>query len=416
MNLSWPAAALPFPAGGLRVTRRTLVFGTASWAASGATSAGATPPPGWLDVLAARVAAIGGVGLLRSYDVAGSAPFDLAHGNCAYVYDNAAAGIALLAGGHVAAARNLGDALVAAQVRDRFWRDGRLRNAYAAGPIAATGPYPLPGWWDAAQGKWLEDAYQVGTGPGVMAWASLFWMALFRATGAAAYRDAAGRAMDWVARSLRVPAGFNGGFSGWEPSPARLGWVSTEHNLDLSVAFAALGRTEAASHATVFVARMWSAREARFDAGLTPDGTVNPNMAADANLWPLLAPGAAADWQNALATVLRLQGVPPAPGPAQGIDFDADRDGIWLEGTAYVALVARRLGQATLADGMMATLRAQTASSGLVWACTVPRLTTGFSTGVTEEADFFYYRRPHVGATAWAALAQMDVNPFQVGA
>jgi hypothetical protein len=155
-------------------------------------------------------------------------------------------------------------------------------------------------------------------------------------------------------------------------------------------------------------------REARFDSGLTPDGTVNANMAADANLWPLLAPGAALEWRASLGTVLRRQGVPPAV--PQGIDFDEDRDGIWLEGTAYVALVARRAGQAALADRMMATLRGQTAPSGLVWACTVPRLTTGFSTGLTEAADFFYYRRPHVGATAWAALAQMDVNPFQVGA
>ena len=52
---------------------------------------------------------------------------------------------------------------------DRHFRDGRLRNAYVAGPPTAR----LPGWWDAAAGRWVEDAYQVGTATGVVAWAML---------------------------------------------------------------------------------------------------------------------------------------------------------------------------------------------------------------------------------------------------
>jgi hypothetical protein len=386
------------------LTRRDfLAAGAAAWAVPG----GAI----WLDTLAARVNALGGIGLLRSYDVAGSADFDRSQTNCAYVYDNAAAGIALLAGGRLAAARRLGDALVAAQSRDRFWTDGRVRNAYASGPAPDTGSYPLPGWWDAAQSKWLEDRYQVGSATGVVAWAMLFWTALFRATGERRYHEAATRAGDWVARAVTVPAGFSGGFLGWEPSPVRLGWVSTEHNLDLSVAFAALGRAAEAAHAGSFVARMWDKAEGRFIAGLTPAGAVNTHSAADANLWPLLAAGAQPAWSAAFDWVLRQQGVPQtAP---EGIDFDNDRDGIWLEGTAYVALLAGRRGDDALARRMMATVRAQTAPDGLVWASSVPRLSTGFSTGLTETADFFYFRRPHVGATAWAALAQMNANPFK---
>ncbi len=370
--------------------------------------AGAT----WLDTLAARVTALGGVGLLRSYDVAGTGDFDRSQANCAYVYDNAAAGIALLAGGRVPEARRLGDALVAAQARDRFWTDGRLRNAYASGPAPAAGPYPLPGWWDAAENRWLEDRYQAGTATGVVAWGMLFWIALFRATGDRRYRDAALRAGDWVVHAVMTPAGFSGGFLGWEPSPTRLGWVSTEHNLDLSVAFAALNRTQEAAHARAFVARMWDGKDRRFNAGLTPAGAVNTHSAADANLWPLLAPDAKPEWSAAFGWVLREQGVPQ--GAPDGIDFDNDRDGIWLEGTAYAALLAGRRGDEVLARRMMGTLRAQTAPGGLVWASTVPTLTTGFSTGLTETADFFYFRRPHVGATAWAALAQMNADPFQM--
>jgi hypothetical protein len=384
------------------VPRRDFVLGAASSAIA--------PAATWLDTLAARVEALGGPGLLRSYDVAEGDAFGRAHGNCAYVYDNAAAGLALLAGGRVAASRRLGDALAAAQARDRFWRDGRLRNAYAAGPITAAGTMPLPGWWDSAARLWREDAYQVGTATGVVGWAMLLWMALFRATGDARYRDAAGRAGDWVARAVRVPSGFGGGFLGWEPSPARLGWVSTEHNLDLSVAFAALGRKSEADHAAAFVAAMWNPHEGRFNAGVTPAGSVNAHAAADANLWPLLAQGARPDWARALPWVLLHQGVPVAR--PDGIDFNDDRDGIWLEGTAYAALAARRAGLPAVAARMMDTLRAQTAPSGLVWACSVKRLTTGFSTGLTDDADFFYFRYPHVGATAWAALAQAEATPF----
>ncbi len=364
----------------------------------------------WLATLSQRVQALGGVGLLRSYDVAGSGDFDRAHGNCAYVYDNAVAGMALLAGGQVQAARRLGDALAAAQARDRFWKDGRLRNAYASGVVAATGDYPLPGWWDAKLGRWVEDSYQVSTATGVVAWAALFWMALHRATGQGSYRAAAERACDWIARATRVPAGYAGGFAGWEPSPAPLGWVSTEHNLDCSVAFAAASRGAEAAHARGFVAAMWRAAEGRFYAGLTPSGAPNTFSAVDANIWPLLAPGAPRAWTAARAWVMARHGVPQAA--PEGVDFNDDRDGIWLEGTAYVALAARLAGEALLAGRMMQTLRAQTSGTGLVFACSVPRLSTGLSMGLGQAADFFYYRRPHVGATAWSALANMASNPF----
>jgi hypothetical protein len=370
---------------------------------------------GWIDALARRV----GGGLLRSYEQLGDTPFDRAHANCAYVYDNAVVGVALLAGGRVAQARVLGDALVDAQARDRAWHDGRWRNAYAAGAAgaaAAGGAYPLAGWWDAAAGRWVEDAYQVGTSTGVVAWAMIFLLHLAAATGDTRYRAAAGRGGDWVSAQTRVARGFSGGFLGWETAPARLGWVSTEHNLDLAVAFAALGRVEEAVHALMFVKSMFDSVEARFLVGLTPRGAENRGAAVDANIWPLLAPGRLIMFDAAFDWVLRHLGV-PAVDPI-GVDFNDDRDGIWLEGTAYVALLARRMGRAALAARMMSTLRDQTASDGLVWASSVPRLTTGLSTGLstglTETANFFYYRRPHIGATAWAALAELGVSPFHL--
>ena len=392
-----------------RLTRRQALTGTLSGALTGAATLPATAnAPDWVAALATRATALGGPGLIQSYEVGGTGPFDLAHGNCAYVYDNAAAGLALLAAGHLDLARRLGDALATAQAQDRFWKDGRLRNAYKSGPSPTSGAYPLPGWWNATAARWTEDAYQAGTATGVVGWAMLLFLALARATSETSYTKAAARAADWIIRTTQVTAGYSGGFLGFEPGPERLGWVSTEHNLDLSVAFAQLGRPTEAAHAHAFVTSMWNDTAGRFMTGLRPDGAINDTPAVDANLWPLLAPNPAPAWPRAIGWVLAHQGVPPN-APA-GVDFNDDRDGIWLEGTAYLALAAPDLKQR-----MLATLRAQTAPSGLVWASSVPQLTTGLSTGLTDDADFFYYRRPHLGATAWAALAGMGVSPFRVG-
>lgn len=370
---------------------------------------------GWLGTLRGRASV---TGLLRSYDVEGTGAFDLAHGNCAYVYDNAVAGLALLACGETLGARRIGDALAAAQANDRFFADGRLRNAYAAGPAPIAGAYPMAGWWDAGQKRWLEDGYQAGTATGVVAWAMLLWTALAGATRNQNYLAAASRAADWVEKTQRGPRGYTGGVLGFEGHQVALTWVSTEHNIDLAAAFAALGRADQARHARNLVAAMWDAKERRFASGLRPDGTTNDHSAVDANLWPLLARDPDPAWRAALGWVITEQGLPAdAPASAkQGVDFDRDRDGIWLEGTAITALVCRLAQRDALADRMLATLRAQTSPGGLVYACTTPTLTTGLSTGLDSKApDFLYYRRPHIAPTAWALLAERVSNPFPSG-
>ena len=392
----------------VQLTRRGVLLGALPLAAG-------IGAPDWQATIRARVTALGGVGLLQGYDVAGDGDFDRTQARCAYVYDNAVAGLALLAGGDLAGAVRIGDALVRAQAHDRFWHDGRLRNAYRAGPAPAPGAYPLAGWWDSAAGCWAEDGYQVGSATGVVAWAMLLWTALSAHTKDPTYREAALLVADWVEANTRGPRGYAGGFIGFEPQPQRLTWVSTEHNIDLYAAFAALDRAEAAAHARAFVVSMWLPGEGRFATGLRPDGSVNDHSAVDANLWPLLAHDPHPEWRGALHWILTRHGL-PANGredAMQGVDFNDDRDGIWLEGTAITALVARRLGQNALAARMLQTLRANTAPGGLIYATITPQLTTGLSIGLDSHApDFLYYRRPHLAPTAWAVLAQLGVDPF----
>jgi hypothetical protein len=387
--------------------------------------AGGEKAADWMAPLRREAAALGGPGLIRSYTVrtgADATDFDRVHANCAYVYDNAVAGMALLAAGEAGLAGRIGSALVHAQVHDRFFHDGRLRNAYAAGPMdpRAGTPVALPGWWDAGKGAWLEDGYQTGSAAGVVAWAMLLWLALAARTGEAAYRAAAARAADWVAGSLRAPAGFQGGFIGEEPAQTRLTWVSTEHNLDLSVAFRLLGRAADAAHAARFVDAMWSRQEGRFLTGLTPAGTPNPYSGLDANVWPQLAAGMPPALRPALAWVLTRQALPAGSPRAEirGLDFNDDRDGIWMEGTAFTALALTLTGapaDAALAARLLGTVAANTDASGLVFATDVPALTTGLTTGLNSSAPpFLYFRRPHLAPTAWAALAALAVNPFRV--
>ncbi len=388
----------------MRLSRRSFLAATLTPAL-----AAAATTPTWATTLQARAQALHGPGLLQSYDVSGNDDFARTQTACAYVYDNAVAGLALLALNNAPAARQIADALARAQTHDRFYRDGRLRNAYWAGPAPTAGPTPLPGWWDPTAAKWLEDGYQVGTATGVLAWAMLLWIAL-----GPDYLPHANQAADWIEANLRTSNnGYAGGFLGFEPHPQRLDWISTEHNIDLAAAFAALNRPEPAAHARNFVASMWQPGEGRFATGLKPDGTLNLHSAVDANLWPILAANPQPQWSRALDWVLSRQGLPPnGPIPEmQGVDFNTDRDGIWLEGTAITALTLRRLNRP--ATHLMQTLRAQTSPTGLIYACTTPTLTTGLSTGLdTTAPDFLYYRRPHLAPTAWAVLAELGTNAF----
>jgi hypothetical protein len=396
------------------IRRRALLVAAPALAAAG-------PHQDWpgfaaaaLAPIRAAAAAADGPVLLKSWVTDGRDAFDRVHAEAAYTYDNALAGVALLAAGERALAARIAEALRLAQAQDRHWRDGRLRNAYAAGRQHAEAPASArpPGWWDGGAGRWLEDGYQAGSAAGPVAFAMLLWLAL----GDPPFRAAAVRAGDWVEAALRAPeGGYRGGFIGHEPDPAPLAWRSTEQNLDLAVAFAGLGRTGAAAHAAGFVRRMWSPAEGRFLSGLTPEGAPNHHSALDANLWPLLAWPGEARFRPALDWVLARHALPAGAPRAEiaGLDFDADRDGIWLEGTAQAVLLLRRLGEDALAARLAATITRHRGRDGWILAASVEALTTGLATGLTPGvADFRYPRRGHLAANAWAALAGLGANPF----
>ncbi|WP_461658328.1 hypothetical protein [Methylorubrum aminovorans] len=335
----------------------------------------------------------------------------------AFSYDNALAATALAACGDLRRARQIGEAFLAAIESDRTFEDGRIRNAYRAGPVRER-PVLLPGWWDAANNRWSEDRYQDGTATGNVAWVALALLNLRDATQDPRFENAASRLAGWIrTRTARHDApGFTGGLDGYDPDQAPLSWASTEHNLDIVALGTRLGKADdraMAGSARTFLDAAFDEEAGCFRMGTDPDGRMRgvEAVALDTQLWPLLG---VADppqaWRRALSCATARLGVPG------GFDFNDDRDGLWVEGTAQAALTYRAVGDEAAAEALLQTLAGQRAPSGWLYASREARLTTGLRIGPTStQDDFFYFRRPHLGATAWAALATLRHNPFTGG-
>jgi hypothetical protein len=368
--------------------------------------------------LAGLVPAEGGPLFLPSYPTVEAGPLK----GAAFLYDNAAATIALVGCGDPGRARRIGDAILLALDHDRAWHDGRLRNAYAAGPVVngpvIDGPVKLGGWWDDGQGRWLEDAYQVGSDSGNLAWAMMALLTLDRTGEDSRYRAGAIRIAEWLAGRAdeRGAGGFTGGDLGWEPAPEAVTWKSTEHNTDLAAAFSLLAVatgdkqwTERADQAGRFVRAMWGDADGAFATGTGTDGiTRNTLLALDANVWPLLAlPGLAALHGAAVtATVnarLRSGG---------GYSYSEAGPGVWIEGTGQTALLEKLLGHTANADALIQTIDAARAPGGGWFATLRSSVATGFADAANPKVERYYLHLPHLAAAAWAALAEQGFNPF----
>ena len=366
------------------------------------------------ETLASRVDEVPGDGpvFLRSYDHAdGAGPAAEPALNGAFTYDNALAAIALVACWQAGRARRIGEALALAATEDRDGPRGRLRNAYRPGAQKER-PIPPMGWWSEAHKQWLEDPYQTGTATGNVAWAALALLTLSEATNDPRYRASARHLADWIVANTKDTAGaggFTGGIFADGTRAQVLTWKSTEHAADLVALFAWLGMREEHRHARAFLEAIWDKKAGYFPTGAGTDGiTVNrATSGLDAQLWPLLLPDAPMHWQSALGYAERAHGVPG------GFDFNDDRDGLWLEGTAQAALVYRYLGRADEAKRALSEVAKHVSSGGYVWATREAQITTGLAIGPDSVTDDFrYYRLPHLGATAWAVLAAVGWNPF----
>ncbi|MDE2465465.1 MAG: hypothetical protein KGO02_17395 [Alphaproteobacteria bacterium] len=349
---------------------------------------------------------------LASYPTASQAQLK----DTAYLYDNALAVIALVGCAEPKLAGRIGAAILIAQDHDRFWHDGRLRNAYVAGDQTAR-PVKLPGWWDATQHKWVEDGYQVGSDTGNLAFSMLALLACYKAGLGPQYLQGAARLGAYLAQSFaaHTPAGFTGGTFGDEPQPAVNRWKSTEHNADLAAAYQRLAAAQSgkswqlwSGRARRFVQSMWLPRCGCFAAGTGVNGHhLDYLVATDAQIFPLLAiDGFAERYGPRLTKILgRLH-------HDGGVAYSVAASGIWTEGTAQLALYRRLQGQSLRARKLMDVLARNRAPGGSYYATDTGALATGFGLSTDPSKSRVYFHLPHLGALAWVALAERGFNPF----
>jgi type II secretory pathway pseudopilin PulG len=356
--------------------------------------------------------------------------------NTAFTYDNALALLAFLSDptqDNVNNARLIGDALVYAANNDRFFTDGRLRNAYQGGdlklfpgwtPHGKTDTARASGWWD-SQNVWFEDKSFVGTDTGNMAWTILALLSLYEHTHNNAYLNTSVKLGQWIetnCRDQRGAGGFTGGYLGWEQTinnlqgQTKLLWKSTEHNIDCYVAFLRLceltGQAswgERALYAKNFVESMWDATSGHFWTGTTEDGiTINTaNIPADVQAWGLLALGNLPKYGQGLTWVesncyVQTDGF-------KGFDFNNDKDGVWFEGTAHMVTafqMAKNVANANLflSELTKAQQTAQNANGKGLVAASHDLVSTGFT--------WTYSARLHVGVTSWFIFADLGYNPY----
>jgi hypothetical protein len=149
---------------------------------------------------------------------------------------------------------------------------------------------------------------------------------------------------------------------------------------------------------------MWDSACTCFSAGTAEDGvTRNPLLALDAQVWPVMA---FAKFQPAVATAERRLGV------KGGFGYAENGTEIWTEGTGQMAVLMTLLGQAEKAKSLIAVIEGQRASTGGYYATSGGEVATGFMLDTDPNKPRFYFHVPHLGATAWAALAERGFNPF----
>ncbi len=361
----------------------------------------------YLDDIQYDLARLDELRFLRSYDTGTrNDDFGRAMRNVAFTYDNCVALIAFLAAGQTDRARLLADSLAYASEHDRYFSDGRLRNAYQCGDLIC------PPGWEPNGRKWTArlPGSDVGSTTGNLAWATIALLSAYGTVGDPAYLATAAALGEWIESNCRVATGYGGyagGYEGPDSSPVRLAWCSTEHNLDVYVAFQRLadvtGNTvwaTRAAHAREFVEAMWDDARGCFLTGTTDTGQINETVIPlDCQTWGILAmPDAAQTYARALQYAEANMQV------GDGFDFNDDRDGVWYEGTAQMVLALRAVGRHSDANRYLAALNAIVNADGSVNAASIDGLTTGFGSE--------YFAVPHIGATAWLVLAAENMNPF----
>lgn len=353
---------------------------------------------------------------LESYEMSPNDPEHKILEDTAYVYDNAIVMLAYLQRKNpedVRQAKIIADSFVYVLHHDRYYHDGRVRNAYSAKKLinSDTGYANLPGSWDPITMQWHENKEQVSSHTGNMAWVIIALSQFHKSFGGDHYKTAAVMLGNWIYNNTYDGGGYTGGSDGWEAEPVRISYKSTENNLDVFIAFKWLqtitGDPVWGNRALIaknFVETMWSGNH--FWIGTQNDGRTpeKNNPPLDIQAWSVLA---FKSYFNALKWAEKYC-YTECDG-FQGFDFNTDKDGIWFEGTAQITLAYIVDNQKDKANKFLNELRrAQICAHNHNGKGIVAASHDNVSTGL----DWNYFSRLHIGATSWYIFAELNYNPF----
>lgn len=323
----------------------------------------------------------------------------------AVTYDDALLVDALLKRGKrgdVARAKIVGNAFLYVQKYDTA-EDGRLRAAYAPKPLRAPGDVVV-----------RDNTSDVGN----MAWVGQALVQLYAKTSNAAYLHGALAIARWLQANTYDTRGHGGYTGGYTARGMKIGWKSTEHNIDVYAFFTMLAEqsrsaqwAKHAAWAKTFVSSMWDGRDGRFYVGTGNDG-ITPNKRfkpEDVNSWSYLAFANPA-WARAPGWDVTHLAV--TEGGFSGVSFcTGDRSGVWFEGTAHLADALELRNES--GDG----LQAAAYLANIAYAQTHGpngdnRGIIAASKSISDCDGDKYFASLHVGATAWYVLAAEGANPF----
>lgn len=327
----------------------------------------------------------------------------LEHYTVSNLYDDALvidAYLAMHTGWGDVRAERVGNALAYLQTH----QPGRLYDEYSPGGVHSTHDVRV-----------ADHASNTGD----VAWAGLALAQLYAATGNTRYLRASVSIGRWIQAhclSDRGPGGYTGGYASLA---TRVGWKSTEHNIDVFALFRLLARLTGqrvwlhrAQHARRFVVAMWDWPPGVFDIGTIANGiSINESVQAeDVNTWSYLAlrdPAyeTSVDWT--------IRSLTSHAGRFHGVSLSTcDRGGVWFEGTAHLAdALEARPGHGDIgrAAGYLADLRYAQAhgpdADGL-------GIMAASENGLTDCQGDFVYASLHTGTTAWYILAAKAIDPL----
>lgn len=398
---------------------------------------------------------------VRSYVPESAGEPDKFFRNACYSYDNSLMVIAFCARGREDDLRRAGiicRAFLEVQEHDSIG-DGRIRNGYACGNLLTWNGdrfVPrLPGWWDDRSGGWIQDSYCAGTDCGNMAWVALAMLDYWEKIGSqkgSPFLTCARRLCEWIYKyNLRTDnlLGYSGGVeittaNSDNPKGERWAtWKSTEHNIDIYVAFlrlaSATGNTvwkDRAEIARKFVWKMVDGHDNHLWTGTGCDGvSINMNVKPlDVNPWALMAFRDAQKFEGSINTseCACHQTEKVGANRVEGFDFkfsdtrmdhkpddpkNVANNAIWWEGTAQMQIAFAMLGYQSKADRYLDNMRKYGMSSGQKGAmmATLTKsdgLATGFRR-MDGDQMWIYWKRPHIGgATCWYIFSELHWNPY----